>query len=49
LQDPKFKDLSAKLEREDHYKFELFDDLILKKSSDKPQFAVSDSMINNII
>jgi len=48
LQDPKFKDLSAKLEREDHHKFELLDDLIFRKSSDK-RFTVPDSMINNII
>jgi len=32
LQDPKFKELSSKLEREDHHKFEPLDGLILTKS-----------------
>jgi len=49
LQDPKFKELSSKLEREDHHKFEFLDGLIFKKDPDKPRFAVPDSMINNII
>jgi len=35
LQDPKFKELSSKLER-DHHKFELLDSLIFKKGPDKP-------------
>jgi len=49
LQDPKFTELSAKLEWENHHEFELFDGLIFKKGPDKPRFAVPDSMINNII
>jgi len=31
LQDPKFKDLSTKLEREDYHKFKLLDGLIFRK------------------
>jgi len=49
LQDPKFKDLSTKLEREDHHKFELLNGLIFRKGPDKPRFSMPDSMINNII
>jgi len=41
--------LSAKLEREDHYKFELLDGLIFRKGPNKPRFAVPNSMVNNII
>jgi len=36
LQDPKFKDLSTKFEREDHHKFELLNGLIFRKGPDKP-------------
>jgi len=52
LQGPKFRDPSTKLKQEDHniyHKFEILDDLSFRKGSDKPQFAMPDSMINNII
>jgi len=49
LLDTKLKTIAEEFEFFDHEKFELIDDFIFRKYTDKSRFIIPDSMINNII
>lgn len=49
LQDVRLKKIAEDLEFANNDKFVLIDGLVYKKFPDKPRFAVSDAMINNVI
>lgn len=49
LLDSRLKAIAEDLEFSSHDKFELIDSLVYRKCMDKPRFAISESMVNNII